>query len=112
MLLQDFADPSVFQEDLLAVLKKTMANPRYSTSADNELQKALRKYDKVQHALLDDLPLNSLFRIYNGIVFKKMEKKRTRYRCLRMDNHQTYSVSGHIPVFPVKDPDPLFPGSE
>ncbi|MCB0807407.1 MAG: SprT-like domain-containing protein [Bacteroidales bacterium] len=100
-LLTPILVDSVFPEDLLPVLKKYIKNPG-ATSGDAALVKAFRKYDdKPTHLTLDDIPSNALFRIQNGMVFEKGEKRRTRYKCRRIDNNRMYLVSAVAEVIPV-----------
>lgn len=104
-LMQPFLNESVFPADLLLPVKKYLENPSYSTS-NTALLKELRKYDGPKDYLtLDDLPMEALFRINNGAVFKKLEKLRKRYKCIRMDNKRMYLVNPLVKVIPVENQD-------
>ena len=68
------------------------------------IEKQLRHYDAgydpASDLTLSDLPVGSLFRLKNGrgIVFKSLEKRRTRYRCIDVDTNVAYYVAGAAPV--------------
>lgn len=97
-LMKPFLNESVFPPELLVTVKNYMLNPSSSTS-NTELLKKMRAYDGPQDYLtLEDIPMMSTFRIHNGIVFKKMEKLRKRYKCIRLDNKRTYLVNPMVKV--------------
>ena len=101
-LMQPFLNEDVFPDDLLPVVRKYMANPS-STTSNSALLEGMRKYDGPKdYFTLDELPMDSLFRIHNGVVFKKVEKLRKRYKCLRLDNKRIYLVSPLMKVVPVR----------
>lgn len=102
-LMMPFLNESVFPADLLEPLRKYLENPSSSTS-NSSLLHELRRYDGPKdYFTLDELPEHSLFRIHNGVVFKKVEKLRKRYKCLRLDNHRMYLVSPLVKVIPVQE---------
>jgi hypothetical protein len=100
-LMEPFLNESVFPPELLAPVRNYLENPSSSTS-NTALLTEMRKHDgpKDYHTL-EELPMDSLFRIHNGVVFKKVEKLRKRYKCLRMDNRRIYVVSPLMKVVPV-----------
>jgi hypothetical protein len=94
-----FAD--VFPLDLQEEVIRYLKNPTSSACNENLIKK-LREYDDAQNPLtLEDIPENSHFRIYNGIVFRKLEKMRKRYKCLRLDTNRIYLVSPVVRVMRV-----------
>ena len=69
-----------------------------------ELTKKLREYDNgKEYFTLEELPDNGMFRIYNGVIFKKLEVIRKRYKCKRMDNNRIYLISPIMEVIPIVD---------
>ena len=56
-----------------------------------------------EYFTLEELPADSLFKIYNGVIFKKLEKIRKRYKCRRMDNNRIYLISPIMEVIPIVD---------
>ncbi|MCR5423149.1 MAG: SprT-like domain-containing protein [Bacteroidales bacterium] len=72
------------------------------------IEQQLRRYDvdyvPGEDLTLDDLPLGSMFRLKNGrdIVFRSLEKRRTRYRCVDVATNMPYLVAGSAPVCVVR----------
>lgn len=100
--MQPFLTNEIFPPQILSALKKHLKNPT-STSSDQKLLQVLRDENKEkQYLILDDLPQNAIFQIHNGVQFKKMEKLRKRYRCLRMDNKRYYLVNAMAEVVAVE----------
>jgi hypothetical protein len=102
-LMKPFLAKEVFPEDLLKSINTYLKNPSSSTS-NTELLSAMRKYDsdKGDYLILEDLPDEAVFRIDNGFVFRKGEKLRKRFKCLRLDNKRMYLVSPMVKVVPVE----------
>lgn len=100
-LMQPFLEKDIFPADLKPVIVKFLKNPN-SSSMNTRLTIKLREYDKIRDYLtLEELSYNSHFRIYNGIVFEKLEKMQKRFKCRRIDNNRIYMVSPIIQVIPV-----------
>lgn len=101
-MMEPFLNSTVFPEDLLKAISKYLKNPSSSTS-NTELLVVMRKYDDHQDFLtLEDLPHDAVFKIDNGFIFKKVEKLRKRYKCLRLDNKRMYLVSPMVKVVPIE----------
>lgn len=101
-LMNPFLNDAVFPADLLIPVKQYLVNPSSSTS-NTSLLKEFRKYDGPRDYLtLEEIPAHSMFRIHNGVVFKKIEKLRKRYKCLRIDNNRMYLVSPLVKVVPLE----------
>jgi len=102
-LMDPYINEFIFPKDILTVLHKFLKNPT-SSSVDTELTKKLREYDNgKEYFTLEELPDNGLFRIYNGVIFKKLERIRKRYKCKRIDNNRIYLISPIMEVIPVVD---------
>lgn len=86
----------IFPPDIEKPLIKHMQSPKYTHSGDVTLMKALMKYNqgKQQHALLDDLPIGSLFKMSNRskMIFRKIEKLRTYAMCEEVSSGKKYKV--------------------
>ena len=99
--MQPFLTEDVFPPEILPVLIRHLENPTSST-ADQNLIQVLRKHDVGKSFMvLDDLPMHAVFQIKNGRQFIKMEKRRTRYRCQRLDNKRFYLVNSMAEVVQV-----------
>lgn len=103
LLLTEYLELGVFPPDLGPAIAEVALNPSWSTASDARINRQLTAYNREKHITLEDIPLNSLFRIHNGVVFIKLEKLRKRYRCRRLDNRRIYTVSPDMEVIPVKN---------
>jgi SprT protein len=102
-LMDPYLNETVFPEDILIVLHKFLKNPT-SSSVDTELTKKMREYDTgKKYFTLEELSDESLFKIHNGVIFKKLERIRKRYKCKRMDNNRIYLISPIMEVIPIVD---------
>ena len=94
-LLQPFLTETIFPKDVLAALQKHLKHIKASSTADQNLQRVLHKYDKNQATVitLESLPNGARFVLKNGLVFQKGEKQRTRYKCYCETNGRWYFVA-------------------
>ena len=99
-LLQPYLKPEIFPQDVLAALKTHLEHIKASSLADEHLAKVLKRYDNqaMKALTVEDLPEGAIFRLQNGMTFRKGRKGRTRYQCDCLDNGKTYSVSGMAEV--------------
>lgn len=94
-LLQPFMTDSIFPNDIRVALQKHLQHIKASSTADQNLQRVLRQYDKNTTAAVtvESLPDGARFTLKNGLVFQKGEKQRTRYKCYCETNGRWYFVS-------------------
>ncbi|WP_207492717.1 SprT-like domain-containing protein [Aridibaculum aurantiacum] len=100
-LLAQFLQNRVFPADIEKELMASLHNPAASSCAEDGLMRVLRRYDpKTEgHMLVEEIPLNAMFRMKDGRVFKKGEKLRKRFRCEEVGTRKVYLFS---PVFEVE----------
>ncbi len=100
-LLATFVEHKVFPEDIRSALRKSLTDPAASSCAEEGLMRILRKYDaKKEHLhLLEELPLNTMFKTPDGRVFQKGERLRKRYRCKEVKTGLVYLFS---PIYEVQ----------
>ncbi len=100
-ILAQFLLKKIFPDDIHKALLKTLQNPVASSCADASLLRVLHRYDKKKEGvtLVESLPEGSYFKISDGKVFKKMEKIRTRIRCVETATGKIYLFS---PVYEVE----------
>ena len=105
MLMQPFMTETVFPEDVLEALQKHMKHIKASSNADHALQRVLQRYDEKREGVVtvENLPDGALFVMKNGLVFKKGEKQRTRYKCHCESNGRWYYVSALAEVQAILD---------
>lgn len=99
-LLATFVQHGVFPGDITAALRSSINDPAASSCAEEGLMRVLRKYDnKKEHVkLLEELPINTLFKTQDGRIFQKGEKLRKRYRCKEVKTELVYLFS---PIYEV-----------
>ena len=94
-LLQPFMVVSIFPQNILDALQKHLQHIKASSTADQNLQRVLKQYDKNVTATVtvESLPDGARFTLKNGLVFQKGEKQRTRYKCYCESNGRWYFVA-------------------
>ena len=103
-LLDIFYQKSVFPDDIKDAIYNHILKPRASSYADVALLQALRKYDPPKDTYtLIELADKQLFRLNNGKVFEKGEKRRSRILCREVGSKRSYLIHGHAEVVPVNN---------
>ena len=94
-LLLPFMTEAIFPKDILTALQKHLHHIKASSTADQNLQRVLKHYDKHVETIttVESLPDGARFVLKNGLVFQKGEKQRTRYKCYCESNGRWYFVS-------------------
>ena len=67
---------------------------------------ALQAYDPIQQSeksYVFELPTGSVFRIYNGKLFKKGNKRRKRYECVELNTGRLYLFQPNAEVELIND---------
>jgi len=92
--LHSFIKLGVFPEPLVEALRKTMLNPAASSCADEDLLRALRKYDPPSGKLLvEELVEGEHFIIPPARIFIRQNKVRKRIRCQEILTGKWYLFS-------------------
>lgn len=99
-ILIPFMGKRFFPTDVEKALYAYLHNPAASTCTDSELFKALYRYDehKPGHKLVDDVAVNQYFETDDGDVYQKIEKLRTRTKCLHVNSGKMYLFQGIMEV--------------
>ena len=100
-LMLPFLQPTIFPEPILGVLARHMKNPKATTDSDFQLVMALKTIEKTSASDVFELPEGAVFKLYNGKVFTKGPKMRTRYECIERATQRRYRISPHAEVEPV-----------
>jgi hypothetical protein len=99
-LMGPFMIPAILPPDIIEAMKQYLENPKASTTADQNLFRALKKYDMPDGSeYIDKLPFDAVFHLRNGRSFRKKEKMRKRYRCISTDNGRIYLFNPMAQVF-------------
>ena len=101
-------DQPIFPEDVKVALMKSLINPAASSCADDGLIRILRKYDKneIGFMLVEELTVNTMFKIKDGRLFKKGNKMRKRYKCEELSTGKFYLFSPVYEVELISNPQP------
>jgi hypothetical protein len=108
-LLLAYIKPDIFPAEIMDDLLKYAQNPKASTAGDGDLYLKLSKYDKKdahkKSKYVFELTSGQVFALPNGVVYQLQEKRRTRYKCLRLSNKKVYLIHQNAEVFPIKPED-------
>jgi SprT protein len=96
-LLIPILNQQVFPEDITRALERYINNPGASSCSDSHLLRTLRLYDEKTPTNLEvhveDLPIDTIFQLKNGMIFKKGEQLRKRFKCTELRSKRTYLVN-------------------
>ena len=104
-LMLPFIRPEIFPSKLLPLLAKHFKNPKASSSTDAQLSVALKSFDEKQRdkSYVFELPLGSIFRLYNGKMYKKGNRLVKRYECIELSSGKIYLFQPNAEVELIKD---------
>ena len=98
-LLNPILNKEYFPINLLSELIDHMKNPKSGFCYDIKLSKKLDLFDNINdNVYLDQLNDGEFFNYRNLGKFKKINKIRKRYLCLRIDNNKKYLFLGSTKV--------------
>jgi hypothetical protein len=90
-MMLPFIRPEIFPPKLLPLLAKHFKNPKASSGTDANLSIALNEFDFNTDKLhVFEIPPGSIFRLYNGKVFKRGNKRVKRYECIEIESGRLY----------------------
>lgn len=94
-LMLPFFEMNIFPDDVKNAITLYLRNPAASSCTDANLFKTLKSYDPQDKDTLsiEDIAENEKFITKNGRVFKKLNKIRTRYRCIELNTGLLYLFS-------------------
>lgn len=104
VLMLPFLRPEVFPARLLPLLANHFKNPKASSDTDARLSIALKEFDEREKGMnyVFELPYGSTFRIYNGKLFQKKNKKVKRYECVEVATGKVYLFQPNAEVELIK----------
>ncbi len=93
-VLKPTMNSKVFPQDLLAALNKHLASPKATSCSDPALYQALKRYDlnSEDELLLKAVVPGETFE-FNGQLYRKIEKRRTRSVCEQIATKKKYLIS-------------------
>jgi hypothetical protein len=103
-LLNPFLVPEVFPSEILNNLLKDGKKLFASSGADHGLSRILKSYDSNQKAtLLEHLPDEAHFKLPDGRVFRRLQKRRKNYLCFCLTNGRKYIFNPLAEVIPSEE---------
>lgn len=97
-LMLPFLHPDIYPTEILPHLANYLKNPKASTGSDVKLALALKSFDnKSDKNFIFEIPFGTVF-IFNDRVFKRGNKRRTRYECLELKSKKTYLFNQNAEV--------------
>lgn len=98
-LMLPFIRPEVFPSQLLPLLALHFKNPKASSDTDARLSIALKQFDPANDKnYIFEIPAGGLFRLYNGKIFKRGNKRIKRYECLEIATGKIYLFNPNAEV--------------
>ncbi len=98
-LMVPFIRPEIFPNSILPLLARHFKNPTASSDTDATLSLALKQFDdKTDNNYVFEIPYNSIFRISNGKIFKKIALRVKRYECLEISSGKMYLFNPNAEV--------------
>ena len=98
-LMLPFIRPEVFPNQLLPLLANHFRNPRASSDTDAKLSIALKQFDPPNDKnYIFEIPFGAHFRLYNGKIFKRGNKRVKRYECLEVKTGRVYLFNPNAEV--------------
>ena len=96
--------PDIFPEELLPVLAEHFKNPKASSTTDTRLALALTAYDPPngKTAVLE-IPHGSVFKLYNGKLFKRGNQRVKRIECTELSTGRLYLFQPNAEVVLIKE---------
>lgn len=90
-LMRPFLSRTVFPADLLRALEKHLLDAPSSSCQDQELMRALKRYDAEPSPFLEDIPERTIFR-FNNRLFVKGAQVRKRFKCRCLNDRRNYLI--------------------
>lgn len=98
-LILPFLNPDIFPSELLPLLAKHFKNPKASSDTDVNLALALKQFDEPNDkTYIFEVPFGSTFKLYNGKVFKKGNRRVKRYECVEVKTGRLYLFNPNAEV--------------
>ena len=98
-LMLPFIRPEIFPTDVLPLLAMHFKNPKASSDSDPVLALKLKQYDAPNgKTFIFEVPEGATFRLYNGKLFQKGSKRRTRFECTELASGRLYVFNPNAEV--------------
>lgn len=102
-LMLPFLNPEIFPNELLPSLAKHFKNPKASSDTDVVLSRLLKQFDGTNDkTYIFEVPYGVIFKLYNGRIFKKGNKRVKRYECVEIKTGKLYLFNPNAEVEIIK----------
>lgn len=100
-LMLPFLQPEIYPKEILPFLAKYLQNPKASTDSDAKLSLALRG-NKAEFGkkFIFEIAFGEYFS-HKNIIYKRGNKRRTRFECLNMSNKRVYLFNQNVEVIKI-----------
>jgi hypothetical protein len=97
-LMLPFLNPEIYPKEILPYLAQYLKNAKASTDADVNLSLALKgNIAETGKNFIFAISYGSLF-VFKDTIYKRGNKRRTRYECLNMVNKKVYLFNQNVEV--------------
>ncbi|MDO6813555.1 SprT-like domain-containing protein [Tenacibaculum soleae] len=97
-LMLPFLQPDIYPKKILPYLANYLKNPKASTDTDVNLSLALRGGEAENgKSFIFQIPVDSIFQ-FKETLYKRGNKRRTRYECLNLTNKRIYLFNQNAEV--------------
>lgn len=97
-LMLPFLHPEIYPKNILPFLANYLKNPKASTDTDVKLSLALRGFEaETGKNFIFEIPNGKIFSFKNKL-YKRGNKRRTRYECLNLSNKKVYLFNQNVEV--------------
>ena len=97
-LMLPFLRPEIYPITILPHLANYLKNPKASTDTDVNLALALKGNEAASgKSFIFEIPIESFF-IFKDIIYKKGNKRRTRFECLNVATKKIYLFNQNVEV--------------
>lgn len=98
-MMLPFIRPEIFPQELLPLLALHFKNPKATSDTDAKLSLALKQFDPTNNKnYIFEIPPAGLFRLYNGKVFRRGNKRVKRFECIEIETGRTYLFNPNAEV--------------
>ncbi len=98
-LMLPFLRPEIFPIELLPLLANHFKNPKASSDTDTQLALALKQFNETNDkTYVFEVSLGEVFKLYNGRVFKRGNKRRKRFECVEVNSGKLYLFNPNAEV--------------
>jgi len=98
-LMLPYLRPEIFPIQLLPILAIHFKNPRASSDSDTKLSLALKQFDPPNDKIfIFEIPFDGKFKLYNGKLFRRGNKRVKRYECVEISTGRMYLFNPNTEV--------------